>query len=377
MDSDALLALIGRMYDAAVDPTLWPRVLNEIADAVGAQSSHFVVQDLQRNEIPVFHGPRTDPQRIEDYARYHITRNPWLPSLARLPAGTVVPDHRLAPREELVRTEFYHDYLCKRGVAYGLGVVAMKDDVLQSYLSLYRTPAQGGFDDAAMQLGYLLLPHLRRAVQISQNLAVAQAREASALAMLERMPCGVVLLDGRERVVHCNATAERIIVRNDGLSIRRGNLCAAMARDTAALRRLLATAADTRLLGTRGGALALARPSQKRPLGLLVLPVPSRTSDQFAGLAPRVAVLITDPEERAAEPRDIWRLLYGLTPVENTVAYRLINGESPREIGEALGIAFETARRHLKNIMAKTDTHRQAELVRLLLHGQQTAMPGG
>ena len=36
MNQDALLALVGRIYDAGGDPAHWPAVLAEIADAFGA-----------------------------------------------------------------------------------------------------------------------------------------------------------------------------------------------------------------------------------------------------------------------------------------------------------------------------------------------------
>ena len=36
MNQDALLALVGRIYDAGGDPAYWPSVLAEIADAFGA-----------------------------------------------------------------------------------------------------------------------------------------------------------------------------------------------------------------------------------------------------------------------------------------------------------------------------------------------------
>ncbi len=36
MNQDALLALVGRIYDAGSDPAHWPAVLADIADAFGA-----------------------------------------------------------------------------------------------------------------------------------------------------------------------------------------------------------------------------------------------------------------------------------------------------------------------------------------------------
>ena len=63
----------------------------------------------------------------------------------------------------------------------------------------------------------------------------------------------------------------------------------------------------------------------------------------------------------------ILRNLYGLTAAEIAVAERLMNGDTPQQAAAALGIKLSTARFHLGALFRKTDTRRQAELVRLLL----------
>lgn len=49
------------------------------------------------------------------------------------------------------------------------------------------------------------------------------------------------------------------------------------------------------------------------------------------------------------------------------MAAQLAAGADLDAIGKRLGIRRETIRNHLKRIYEKTDTHRQAELVRLVL----------
>jgi DNA-binding CsgD family transcriptional regulator len=61
------------------------------------------------------------------------------------------------------------------------------------------------------------------------------------------------------------------------------------------------------------------------------------------------------------------RQLYGLTPAEARVANLLLEGLEVREAAERLGITLETARFHLKRVLAKTGTRRQTELLRLML----------
>lgn len=55
--------------------------------------------------------------------------------------------------------------------------------------------------------------------------------------------------------------------------------------------------------------------------------------------------------------------LYDLTPVEAITAEALLEGRSVREIAALRGIGVETVRTYVRNILAKTGTARQAELV--------------
>lgn len=58
---------------------------------------------------------------------------------------------------------------------------------------------------------------------------------------------------------------------------------------------------------------------------------------------------------------------FSLTRQETRIAAALVDGLTVKEIANAFGVSSETVRQHLKAIFAKTNTHRQAELVSLLV----------
>ena len=58
---------------------------------------------------------------------------------------------------------------------------------------------------------------------------------------------------------------------------------------------------------------------------------------------------------------------FRLTPSEAKVACIIARGAPPDIAARELKISRETARNQLKAVFAKTDTHRQSELVALLL----------
>ena len=71
-----------------------------------------------------------------------------------------------------------------------------------------------------------------------------------------------------------------------------------------------------------------------------------------------------DADRRAAP--ELLREVFGLSRMQATVAALLAEGREVKEIATELEVSGFTVRRHLADIMQKTDTARQAELVRLL-----------
>jgi DNA-binding CsgD family transcriptional regulator len=88
-------------------------------------------------------------------------------------------------------------------------------------------------------------------------------------------------------------------------------------------------------------------------------------------LGARAAVVLTivDPARPPAVSKDTLRRLWDLTAAEAQLALALAGGAALDEVATANGITRETARVHLKRVLAKTGTHRQSELVHLILNG--------
>ena len=81
-------------------------------------------------------------------------------------------------------------------------------------------------------------------------------------------------------------------------------------------------------------------------------------------------VLIADPEAAIPDPGSGLRAVYGLTAGEARVAVALLKHERLADVAAALGVRLATVRTLLQRAFEKTNTHRQAELVRLMLAQQ-------
>jgi DNA-binding CsgD family transcriptional regulator len=106
-----------------------------------------------------------------------------------------------------------------------------------------------------------------------------------------------------------------------------------------------------------------------RPYHVTVIPQSDQTLDVI-GLPPfgaRALVMISDPESCQEPAIDTLRRLFGFTRAEAALAAAMCGGIALADYADDAGITTGTARKLLKQLFAKTDTHRQGELVSLLL----------
>ncbi|MFO1048452.1 MAG: helix-turn-helix transcriptional regulator [Geminicoccaceae bacterium] len=103
----------------------------------------------------------------------------------------------------------------------------------------------------------------------------------------------------------------------------------------------------------------------KSPLSIAVAPVGKNTASASGG--PVAALLIVDPDRRTTTSAAHLRDLYSLTPAECRTALALLDGASLQDVAAHFAVSVNAVRVHLRHLFEKTGTHRQSELVRLLL----------
>jgi DNA-binding CsgD family transcriptional regulator len=206
------------------------------------------------------------------------------------------------------------------------------------------------------------MPREQRAMRVSRRRADSQLFEAAtaATAALEQLNQGVALIDRVCHVSFANSVANAICRETDGLSLRAGELVAAAKPDSARL----SVALKRAVAGGQGASLRLERPSHRRPLSLLITPLQLPAG---CATARGAMVLINDPGRSAAPPRERLMQAYGLTMAEAGVAQLLLRGNDIAAVALRLTISLETARTHLRRLLVKTGTHRQSDLMLVLV----------
>jgi DNA-binding CsgD family transcriptional regulator len=196
----------------------------------------------------------------------------------------------------------------------------------------------------------------------SELLAVRFERDALA-AVLDYFPVGVVILDPQLEPIQMNRAAREL------LGIDPATAAPESASAAGALPELITTIGEAIEASdgdepVRYHTLSIQRHSMKHAFEMLLVSL-----DPQKGQQGQTVIFLCDTADRLSTDQEMLQQMYALTPTEARVASGMVRGQSLEEISEELGIEISTARSHLKRVFAKTDTHRQTDLVRLLMRG--------
>ncbi len=243
------------------------------------------------------------------------------------------------------------------------------------YVNSLRAATKPDYGLREWEIYAALAPHLQRATAIQHRLGTLELCRAAGEHALDHLGVAVFFLARDGGVLYHNAEARRLLVAAEGLSLtREGRLEIAGSRGARPLARAVTEACQTGTgcgLGA-GGTFHLPRAAGK-PYGVVVSPLRSPTLPLLPS-PPAAVVLVTDPD-RPLDATAVLERLYGLTAAEARLACLVASGRTLEDAADALGITQNTARWTLKNVFSKTDTTRQAALVRLLLTGPAGILP--
>ena len=211
----------------------------------------------------------------------------------------------------------------------------------------------------------ILASFTRRLMEIA---AVSGTRGATAspTAALNAMRLPAIALDRHGYVADANAAAE--VVFDDNIKIKDRRL---FIRDPDS-RSVLKEAIDQLTNPPRLDSPALEPVIVPRvdKLPIIVRIWPFEGAEHTPAQAVRVLLTLNALGPRPGPSAAIIAKTFRLTPAEAKLACIIARGAPPDTAARELKITRETARNQLKSVFAKTDTHRQSELVALLLQVQ-------
>jgi DNA-binding CsgD family transcriptional regulator/PAS domain-containing protein len=352
-----------------MEPTLWQDIVDRIAAAFPESCIFLNVQDNQsrRTQVPVTRG--FDDSSVRDYCEHFGAINPYNSFWRN--AGTMQAfTSDIATTSKVRKSEFYNDFLVRHDRAAGSGVKLFGEpDGHGALLSQYSATNAERYAPGMVWAFDRLAPFLKRAIDLNRRLMASDAVARTLGVALDALDLPALVVDSDARVRLSNAKAGALLAIGDMRTDREGRLRMQDAHADSRVRQSIAAVLSRRNAGsefcirTQDGLLWAV---------MTMLPI---ASDSLGGCAngwmsgQESLVLVVVRRLGADVPRESDLLLrdaFGLTQAEARLAARLASGMSLEDAALGLGVTKETARSQLKQVFAKTDMHRQPELVVLL-----------
>jgi DNA-binding CsgD family transcriptional regulator len=359
-----LSSVIGDIYDAAIDPSFWKQALASVTAFVRGSSAVLYWHDAAREQAQALHLFNENPEYNRLYFEKYLPMNPMFPAATFVDVGVVMASGDIMPNEELVETRFYKEWIQPQGIVDSLAV-NLEKGVTRTSLINVRTEVP--IDADMRQRMALLVPHLQRAVTISRLFDQRSAAQAALTETLDHVEAAVFLVAADATISFANDPAKKLLDEATLMRQQDNRLQAATPEAGQILRETFAAAAggDTSI-GVRGVAVPLQGPSDERWFAH-VLPLTSGRREQAGHANAAVAaVFIRKTAPNAPPPLEAIAKLYRLTAGEVRTLDAVLKVNGVNAIAQALGIMPGTVKTHLHNLFRKTNTKRQAELVKLV-----------
>ena len=376
MDETARKVILD-LYDTVVNPSLWPDMLDRIANAVGARGCIVFEIDASAQHLSApYYSGRYDGQLLKAYiAAHNDSEIADQSTFARHSLATddieLIADDVLAESRNALVARSNSRAMADYGIHHRAGALLDKDHVTRNRFSLQFSKRHGPVGPSDMAFMRDVLPHVAKALDLGRPVAQMARRYRDVVEALDMFRLGVCILDAGGRVVLRNRECDRQVEETGILMVtREGRFRLASPAHQA---RFAAFLDDLRQHGRFGArprkeAIVIEGGPDGRTLAIEVVPLrraeplDRRTgADEPAGFA----VFSYDTGTNMEIDVNLVRSALSLTPAEGDLVSLLAEGLTNTQIAERRGRSVETVKAHIAAMLAKADCANRTQFLRL------------
>jgi DNA-binding CsgD family transcriptional regulator len=360
---------IASIYGAAAGECSWSEPLTRIVHDLGALGSQMLGINLANGAIAFSHASDFVEGELElEYVRKYHTTDPRIPLLINRPVGDWLYDQDAFPTATFETEPYWRDYLSAIEGKHSATIRLYADDSEAVLLAAVMRRESPGFGEVPRRYLARLSPHFSKALAIHRRTRGLARGNAAGEQLIGRIRKPVLVMDPSRTITLKNSPGRKLLNEGMLLADRDGHLAAFDPRDERAL-----TECVIELMHTVGreapGARRIIRlcggDERRFAVSLIVFDPP--TSMHAFGSLPQIMLTLHGAPTMPEPDQYLWQAAFDLTPAEARVAAQIFGGATVRAAALALGISVNTANSQLDAVFAKTETHRQADLVKVLL----------
>jgi hypothetical protein len=238
--------LIAGFYEAALDATLFPDRLRQLAEFGHGIGARLLLWDKQAGAPALLAtSGHMGADASEAYRREYAAVDPYRPIIAARPLGQWTASDDIFDARFVAENKFFNEFLIPHGIARAAGTCLVAGQRVDAFLCIHRGPGHATFSKGELAKLTRLGQHLERAVRFYVDRAQTRPAYNAALAVLEHAAPPAVLVDQACVVLFASPSAEAVLVADVAIGLRNGRLNLHRQHDESRLRRLVAGATRT------------------------------------------------------------------------------------------------------------------------------------
>jgi DNA-binding CsgD family transcriptional regulator len=362
--------VIAAIQGAAFRTERWPAALDAVAAICGARHAVMFTPSIPRTPESIWISSSVDEHNMEHFVTRYLSNDLWqgvdgvngVPLKGIRGAGCV-------RRHD----QFPAHFIRPRGMGRILSGIVLKEanTIVPGpvHISLLRRQQQRPFQPTDESMLRHLIPHLRMAYQMADELFQERRMAELGTAVLHGLRTPAIVVDRSLKLVFANSAAKELLDRADGLTQVFGHLSCVMVADSASMGNYISALTAAQSI-PRGMSLRVRRASGCRPYLCLGQSIAGSILPSGQREPPLATLFVRDPSVRDILEPEALQKLYGFSPAEAAIAHALLRGQTLDDAARERGISYGTARTQLKSLFGKTGCRRQSDLIALLLASQ-------
>lgn len=364
LSSTVAQKIVSSLYEGVLDPGSWFEGMEILTTALDSCLFHNAGIDKLSGQVSGGISNSARPiEKVREHEMHYAHMDPRSQIYMGLPIGQFCFDHDCFSDREMSRMPIYTDWLASVDLRYSLLMPLQENEQSREVLVVLRESNQESFGQESRSLLAHLLPDLCRAAKLRARVSDLAVLVSQHSAALDALPQAVALLAADARLAYLNAAARKFLAHSQSLHVQNGKLTAKGSLQQTQLSKAVASACASR--SSRAESLLVPPSAKGKAFVLHVMPLlPSHPLAVLHKGQP-YALLSWSVEPQVDFVTRLSEQLR-ITITEAELAICLSQGRTVKEFALEHGCSWHTARTHLKNLMLKTGTHRQAELVQLV-----------
>jgi DNA-binding CsgD family transcriptional regulator len=366
--------IVASIYRAGSCIENWRAPISKLAEVFDSWVVQLLCVNKQTRAIQwAYEGGSVEPAAGVDFLRTYHLIDPRLKDVVMFPVNEwySCEDHY----DELFvqQDRYYSEFLIPYGGRFLFGAKIFEDDtsvcLFCNITKIGRPPLSLDEKQAFSRIS----EHFVKALSIERALGQKPDHLSVGAGLLEKMRQPMLLIGCQRRIGYCNQAGRALLMRNDMICDKGGLLvchdCESDRNFTIAIRGLGLVPFSTHgmdHISADRQSIRLKRRDGARVMATLLALRPESTMGSF-GSTPQALFTVFEPGTAVDIDPFLLSATFDLTPAEARLAAKIVNGQTPEQSAQTLGVKISTVRSQLVAIYSKTGATGQADLVRLVL----------